>query len=180
MNARSILCSAVLFSSLFGIGIGSARATARLGTDVRSALSKGQIKVGPGSVDGVRAFGPSTVRIDMNTGKLAHPAGKDSYDLYQATAIRGAHGVRLSNVKNIGTVALEAARKSGKVSAASTMFIGDATGKKLGEFSGKSIRIGTFTQGAAGQVVHGKNLLVVLSATGDATRVIAEHRATGK
>ena len=175
MNLTSILSSALLLAS-----VTTASAAPRLGTEVRSALAKGQIAVGPGSVDGVRSIGASSVRIDMNTGKLAHPAGKDSYEMWQATAVRGQHGVQLSNVKNIGAIALEAAQKSGKVSAASTLFIGDATGKDLGEFSGKSIRIGTFTQGSAGQVVHGKNLLVVLSSRGDAVRVIAEHRKTGK
>ena len=172
MNTRSIF-AACITGALFLASVPSADA-AKLGTAVRSALSKGGAKVGPGTVDGVRAIGTNTVRIDMKTGKLTHPAGKDSYDLYQAQAAQTSQGVVLSQVQNIGATALLAASRSGKVAMNTKMIIGDATGHDLGEFSGKSVRIGTFVAGANGQVTHARNLLVVLKQDGSAARVIAE------
>ncbi|MFO0726578.1 MAG: hypothetical protein U1E65_22520 [Myxococcota bacterium] len=146
-----------------------------LGNLVRNAIAHGEVTVGPGEVDGVRAISARKVRIDMKTGTLPLPAGKDSYDIYQATVSQNHGKLKLTNVQNIGAVALATVGRT--VKPGTTVIIGDATGADKGEMSNKSIRIGTLEAGPDGAPKNAHNHLVVFSSRGKPTRVIDEADA---
>jgi len=184
MNTSSIVKSLVAGALCF-VSLGSAHAAA-LGGAVRGAVSTGKIKLGAGTVDTVRTAGKG-VLVDMLTGKLAQPKGNDSYDVWHATASRGANGVKLTHVTNAGAAAMAALKASGKVAAGSTLVIGDVNprgpkGEHLGELSarGNSIRIGSFTVDASGKVTNPVNHLVSISTSGKVTRIVAEPAKAGK
>jgi hypothetical protein len=146
-----------------------------LGNLVRNALAHGDLKVGPGEVDGVRAISARKVRIDMKTGTLPLPEGKDSYDIYQATVSKSHGALKLSNVKNVGAVALAAVGRT--VKPGTSVIIGDATGHDKGEMSPKGIRIGTLSAGPDGKPVDAHNHVVVLTQAGTVKRIIDEADA---
>lgn len=176
MTMTMTLIGLTMASALTLSVAGPAHAAQGLANRVRNAIAGQAVTVGAGTVDGVRQVAAHTVRIDMKTAKLTLPKGKDGYSIYQATATKGARGVTVTNVRDVGALALAAVAKT-PGAAGQTLIIGDATGKDLGEMTGKGIRVGILHAGKDGRAVGAHNAIVILRADGQPARIIADGAA---